>query len=135
MLTEIGFGRGYTAEFVHKGVEFTREFSVTESPPHYRSAPKYRDERLGMTVREMTFEVRRHFRKGPGDAGVIVSRVEPGARASVAGIRLYEIITHINGRKIETVADFEKQVRKADEVKVSVERMARTRQARIKLSP
>lgn len=133
MLTEIGFGTSITVDVVDKGKAFTRTFTVEESPPHFGSAAKVRDERLGVTVRDMTFEVRQYFQKDRGDPGVIVSRVQPGSKASVAGIRPYELITHVNGRKITSARDFEKLARNGKEVRLSVERMGMTRQARIKV--
>ncbi len=133
LLTELGFGRKYRADFVSDGREFSKDFAVVEGPSHYSSAHKHRDEKLGLTVRDMTFEVRRHFRKSTDDAGVVVSRVEPGSRASVAGIKPYELITHLDGHLVRSAADFEKISPRADEVRLSVERLGRSRQVRITL--
>jgi serine protease Do len=130
-LTELGFGEKYRVEFVGKGGEFGRDFVVSESPPHYGSAPRWKSEKLGITVRDLTYEVRRHYQKTLKDPGIIVSRVEPGSRAAVAGLRPYELITHVDGEAVTSAAEFGALVAKAREVKLSVERMSRMRQVRI----
>ncbi|MBD3240772.1 MAG: PDZ domain-containing protein [Chitinivibrionales bacterium] len=132
-LTELGFGLRYRADFVHGGRELTRTFTVVESPPHYGSAPRAVSDLLGLTVRDLTFEVRRHYQKQESDPGVIVSKVEPGSKAAVAGIKPFELITRLNGRTVDSAEAFGELVRKADEVRLSVERMGRSRQVRIEL--
>jgi len=133
MLTQIGFGLRYRAALVHDGKEVSAELTTKESPPHYGSASHYKSERLGMTVRNLTFETRRYFQKDEGDPGVIVSKVEPGSRSSVAGVKPFELITHLNGKAISTAEGFRKRAAKADELRLSIERMGRSRQVRIRL--
>ncbi len=134
MLTQIGFGVRYRAEFVGDGKQFERELTTVASPPHFESAPRYKAQGLGLTVRDLTFEIRRYFQKSDGDPGVVVSKVEPGSRSAVAGVKPFELITHLNGRAISSVEQFRERAAKADELRLSVERMGRSRQVRIKLS-
>lgn len=133
-LTELGFGVSYRADFVNGGKELSRTFTVVESPPHYGSARRAVSDALGLTVRDLTFEVRRHYQKKQDDPGVIVSKIKPGSRASVAGIKPFELITRLNGRRVDSAEEFGKLIRKADEVRLSVERMGRSRQVRIELT-
>ena len=121
-LTDLGFGRRIAAELVCNGEAARKEFAIVESPPHYDSADRFKSDDLGMTVRDMTYEVRRYFQKTPDDPGVIVSKVKPGSKAFVSGIRPYEIITHVNDQPVTTVGDFERSLAGQDELRLSVKR-------------
>jgi len=133
-LTDIGFGKKYTAVFFQAGRQFEKEFAVEESPAHYDSAARFEAKELGLTVRDLTYEVRRYFQKDANDPGVIVSKIEAGRKAAVAGIRPYEIITHINDAPVATVRDFERLISGGDELRMSVKRMTQGRVVRIKRS-
>jgi len=133
-LTDLGFGKKFTAEFFHEGKVATRDFTVTASPPHYDSALRHKAASLGLTVRELTYEVRRYFQKAPADPGVIVSKIEPGSKASVAGFKPFEMITHVNDKPILTVKDFEQAIPKAGEIRLSVKRMNQGRVVKIDMS-
>ncbi len=86
-LTDLGFGTRFTVEFARDGRIETRDLEVLEGPAHYEAAPRYRSEELGLTVRDLTYEVRRYFQIDAGEPGVILSRIEPGSKAAVAGLR------------------------------------------------
>jgi hypothetical protein len=131
-LTELGFGTKYKAEFFHDEKTINKDFTVAQSPRHYDSAPQYKSKPLGLTVRELTYEVRRHFQKKIEDPGVIVSKIEKGSKASVAGIKPYEIITHVNDKSIHNKDDFKKLVEGQKEMRLSVERMTKRRLVKIK---
>ena len=127
-LTDLGFGRKYEADFFIDGHVVTRTFEVTPMPTHYGSAARHKEAALGLTVRNLTYEVRRYFQKAEAEPGIIVSKVEPGSKASVAGIKPYEIVTHVNGQPISDVRAFAKAVGDAgDELRLSVKRMMRGR--------
>jgi S1-C subfamily serine protease len=132
LLASIGFGTRYVAQFFHKGQEFSREFVVVESPPHFDSAARHKSEQLGLTVRDLTFEVRQYMQKKPDDPGVIISKVETGGKAAVAGIKPFEVITHVNGNPVANVNDFTRLAGEGGELNLSVNRMADSRQVRVK---
>jgi S1-C subfamily serine protease len=102
-----------------------------QGPEHYDSAKKHKSDALGMTVKNLTYEVRRYFRRPPEEPGVIVSKVEPGGKASVSGIRPYEIVTHINDKPAMDVGDFEELLSKPGELLLSVKRMHKGRVVKI----
>jgi S1-C subfamily serine protease len=133
-LTDLGFGKKFQAEFFHQGKVIPKDFVVAASPPHYDSAPRYKAPALGLTVRDLTYEVRRYFQKTAGDPGVIVSKIEPGSRASVGGIKPFEIVTHVNDKPILNIKDFEAAVPKGGEVRFSIKRMNQGREVKINLS-
>ena len=64
---------------------------------------------------------------------MVVSRIEPGGRASVAGVKPYELITHIQDQPVSTVADFERLVAaEKGDLKLTLKRMAKGRIATIR---
>lgn len=132
-LTDLGFGKRFTADFAHEGKLVKKEFEVTRAPPNYESAPRFKSEAMGVTVRDLTFEVRRYFQKRPEDPGVIVSKIEPGGKASVAGLKTYEVITHVNDQPVRNVKEFEKLVEGQAELKLAVTRMMKGRVVKVKL--
>ena len=133
-LTDLGFGRKYSAEFFHDGKVFRKEFEIVQSPPHYDSAPRFKSQDLGMTVRDMTYEVRRYFQKEAGDPGVVVSKVEPGGKAAVAGIKPFEVVTHVNDSPVGDVKDFEKLIAGQTELRLAVKRLTTGRIVKIKMA-
>lgn len=134
MLTDLGLGTEYTAELVSEDGKHLKEMKVVASPAHYASAGKYKSEKLGMTVRNLTFEVRYYMHKETKDPGVVVSKVEPGTKAAITGVKPYELITHINGEPVVDVTAFEKLIASDKELTLSVTRMSDARQVRIKMT-
>jgi hypothetical protein len=63
LLTDLGMGTKYTAEFFLNGQVVAKEFSVVASPAHYESADRFKSEAMGLTVRDLTYEVRRFLQK------------------------------------------------------------------------
>jgi len=131
-LTDLGFGKKYSAEYFADGKIQSAALEVVPSPPHYDSAPRFKSDALGLTVHDLTFEVRRYFQLKADDPGVIVSNVKPGSKASVAGIKPYEIVLQVNGAAVASVKDFEKLCDKQEELRFAVKRMTKERQVKIK---
>jgi serine protease Do len=134
-LTEIGFGKKFAAEFFTAGQVVTKDFQVVQSPPHYNSAAKFKSEDLGLTVRDLTYEIRRYFQRPAEEGGVVVSKVEPGSKAAVSGIKPYEIVTHVNDQPVTAVGDFEKLTAGQDELRLKIKRMTKGRVVKIKMTP
>ena len=132
-LTDLGFGKNYEAELMVDGQVMRKPMVVTQSPTHYQTAPKFKSEPLGLTVRDMTFEVRRQLQKKSDAPGVVISRIEPGSKTAVAGIKPFEVITHVNKKPVMNVQEFEKAVKASGPaLQFSVNRLLRTRQVLIK---
>ncbi len=132
-LTRIGSNKEVTlAVIVGDKIE---NFKVTlkDSPKHFEQAERFESSELGITVCEPTFELRRYFRLKDTDAGLLVSKVKAGSKASVAGIKPYEVIVSVNGTPVKTTAEFAAAVADQRELKIEVRRMANSRMVNIVL--
>ena len=132
-LTDVGFGKHFTAVIFRDGQIITRDFVVTKGPPHYDSAKRFKSKAGGLTVRDMTYEVRRYLQLQPDDPGVIVSKVESGSRAAVAGIRPLELILSVNDQAIHSAADLQKLIAAGGEFRLNVKRMTVSRVVTLKI--
>ncbi len=131
-LTSLGFGETVELEYCRDGEVKKASFEIVESPAHYDSAKRYKSEDLGITVRDLTYEVRRFFHLKADDPGVIVSKIEPGSKASVAGLRPYEIITLLNDQPVTDADTFKAQLEsQGSELRLTVKRMTRTRVVKV----
>jgi len=68
-LTDVGFGKKYTAEFFHDKKLDKKDFTIVQGPATYASAPKFKSDGLGITVRDLTYEVRRYMQKKDDEPG------------------------------------------------------------------
>ena len=133
-ITDLGFGKTYTAELFHDGKIDRKTFTVVEGPTHYQSAAKFKNEALGLTVKDMTYEVRRYLQKKLDDPGVVISKIEMGSKASVSGLKPYELITHVNDQPVMNVADFQRLTARQTELRLSVKRMTAGRIVKVTLT-
>lgn len=68
---------------------------------------------LGVHLVDITPELRAHFGV-PGEAGLLVGRVETGSPAEQAGVRVGDVLTHVGGEPVESSWDVLRQVRPLD---------------------
>jgi S1-C subfamily serine protease len=122
-LTELGFGTPFAAAIFRGGETLRLECFVTEGPRHFESAPRFKSEDLGLTVRDLTYEVRRYFQVEEGEPGVIISKVEPGEKAAIAGLRPFELVLSINDAPVRTSEEFRTAVAAAGPLRLFVKRM------------
>jgi membrane-associated protease RseP (regulator of RpoE activity) len=72
--------------------------------------PMVRRGYLGVALMDLTPELRTHFGV-PEEAGVMVSRVEPGSPAEKAGIKVGDILTRVDGNSVKSSWDLSGKVR------------------------
>ncbi len=132
-LTDAGFGKKYEAEVFRDGKTVRLPFVISEAPVHYESAARFKSKTLGMTVRDLTFEVHRYFQRTADEPGVIISNLEAGSKGSVAGLKPYEIILAVNEKAVHNVKEFEAAVTGADELRLNVLRRNKTRIVKMSL--
>ena len=86
LLTQIGPGREARLRLLQGRKENTLGFTVEKAPDDFDNADQFQETSIGLTVRELTYEVRKVLRL-PADApGVVVSQVQSGSKAAVAQI-------------------------------------------------
>jgi membrane-associated protease RseP (regulator of RpoE activity) len=59
---------------------------------------------LGIQLQELDPDLAGYFQVDP-NAGVLIARVEPNGAAAKAGLRSGDVITHVNGRKVNGAED------------------------------
>jgi hypothetical protein len=126
-LTDLGFDRQVEIEGMRNGELMPYTLNIVQGPHHYEAAPEFRSEELGVTVRELTYETRRFYQLEDDQPGLIVARIEPGSSASTAGLKPFELITHIDDEPVFTVDLLEALVASGGDLRLSVQRMHQSR--------
>lgn len=137
MLDDIGEGTSVKLSYFHAGESMGKEFNIEQSPRDMLSAAKYKDEKLGLTVKDLTYEVRAALRLKDSDSAVVVTQVEDGTPAALARIKLYELIRAVDGMQVDNVETFERLITQAREAektsaRLTIEWMGKTRLADLK---
>ena len=116
-----------------KGETRTINYKIALAPPDQDSAAKWKNRKLGLTVKDVTYEVRYALSlKAP--AGVLVAKVESGSPILVAKIFPNEIMTRLDDQPLTSARQMRDLVAAAhkagrEKVRVTVVRLGKTRQA------
>jgi hypothetical protein len=105
ILTKIGPGKTVTLAWLHGDAQRQATLALEEGPDDFESAERWKDRVVGLTVRDLTYEVRDALRLAADAPGVVISAVEPGGPADVRQLRPYELVTHIDGVPLKKAAD------------------------------
>jgi hypothetical protein len=137
LLGEIGQGATVKLSYLHGTDLLEKEFTIQQAPRDMLSAAKYKNEKLGLTVKDVTYEVRAALRLRPEEPAVVAVKVEQGTPAALARINTYELIRAVDGVSVDNVGTFEKLIDQAqetrkDSVRLTVEWMGKTRLADLK---
>ncbi len=129
-----GWGLGTTYELEVCRAETCRKVSLTveQAPRDVTSAARERDPGTGITVKELTYEVRHALRLTLDAPGVLVSAVEEGSSAGQARILPNELIREMDGQPVKDPVAFRELLRAAraagkQQVRVVVLRLDRSR--------
>jgi len=131
LLTALGNGTLLGLDLKREQEVLQIEVPIESSPINYANAPRVHLATLGLTVRDLTYEVRAFMTLGDEEQGVVVSRVEPASRASVAGVRPFEMITHVNGESASDSSRFAELMKSDGPKVITVQRMGQQRLVRI----
>ena len=136
-LSQTIIGSSYTAEFLINGKDVKINLVTEKCPEHFENTKPVEDLLTGITTKNLTLETRRHYGIKPNSPGIIISHVIAKSPASKAGIKPYEIVTHINDKAILTSENFLKIITKLSEtsskIRLNVLRNGRNRIASINL--
>ncbi len=132
LLTGWGVGTTYDLEYARDGEARTVPLVVEQAPRDYASAKKAKDEGTGLTVKEITYEVRAALRLAADAPGVVVSDVEEGSAAAQARISVNELVREMDGKPVKDPEAFTAlleaaRAEKKDVVRIVVMRLARSR--------
>lgn len=130
-LTKFGVGAKVALVYVRDGKRCETELTLDAAPSHYKNATKSRNRALGTLVKDMTFEVRRFFKFDDQAPGVVIAKIKPGSPAAVAGLKVYELITEVNGEKVTGAKDFAAKVKDRKDLVFTVRRLSQTRMVKI----
>jgi len=102
------------------------------SQPSHWSAGRHR---LGITVMDLTPELRTHF-GAPDHSGVLIAHVEPGSAAARAGLLVGDVIVDVRGHSVDDAGDIRAALAsvpkgQAAAIKLVRDRTARTIQVRL----
>jgi S1-C subfamily serine protease len=106
VLTEIGATKKVTFDVLRGKDKSKVSLPLEYAPTDYETAERFKDDLLGLTVKELTYEVR-HFQKlEPGSSGVTVAKVESGSKSDVAKLAPLSIIVKVNDVAVKDLAHF-----------------------------
>ena len=137
MLKDIGLGTRVSIRYLHNGQIQEKDFVIEQAPRDMLSAAKYKNDSLGLTVKDLTYEVRAALRLDENEKAVVITEVEQGTAAALARINEYELIRAVDGKSVHDVESFEKLITEAQEaekesVRLTIEYMGKTRLADLK---
>ena len=135
LMTEFGVGAKVTIVYARDGKRCETPVVLESAPVHYKNAPKARNRSLGLSVRDMTFEVRRFFKFDDKASGIVIAKVKPGSPADVAGLDDCELVTEVNGEKVMSAKDFAAKVKGKKDLVFAVRHLAQTRIVKIHVEP
>lgn len=130
---KFGVGAEVVIAWVSEGVVKEGKTRLTLAPVHYANAPKARNKELGVTVCDMTYEVRKYFKFDDKASGVVVKKVKGAGPAAVAGIKPLELITQVNGEEVHGAKEFLEKTKGKKDLTFSVRRLNATRIVPIKI--
>ncbi len=104
MLTSIGAGKKVAFTYLRGKEQKTAELTLEKSPIDYDTSGKYKDEALGFTVKDLTYEVRYFQKLDAAIGGVVIAKIESGSKAEVAKMLMLSIITRVNGTPLKDLS-------------------------------
>ena len=133
VFTRLGIGAEVDVGYVTGGTKKEAHLVLAQAPVHFRNSKRLKSKTLGAAFADLTFEVRGYFKLADDAPGVVVSKVQPGNHAAVAGLMPFEIVTHVDDKPVKNVKELSEAIRGKQEFTLSVRRLAATRIVRVKV--
>jgi len=135
MVAEIAPGKSVDMTLIRNGKEVSAKVRLGERPkgpeeaaPPERQPEEQTSRKLGVNIQTLTPDLAEQL--GYKNAkGVVITDVEPGSPADEAGLQRGDLIQEVNRKEVQTIQDFEKQLRglkSGDAVALLVRRGANT---------
>jgi serine protease Do len=135
MVAEIAPGKSVDMTLIRNGKEVSAKVRLGERPkgpeeaaPPERQPEEQTSRKLGVNIQTLTPDLAEQL--GYKNAkGVVITNVEPGSPADEAGLQRGDLIQEVNRKEVQTIQDFEKQLRglkSGDAVALLVRRGANT---------
>lgn len=139
LVRETGVGQNVEVNFYRDGEPMTIGLTLAGRPKSASDANEFESVTFGITVRELTQDVRILMNLSEDTRGVIVRRVKRGSWASLGGMRAGVIILDFGGHPVTSPEEFEAAAAKAEadrqpEISVFCRVGSRTRFFRLKPS-
>src|SRR5262249_31190527 len=101
LLASWGEGVPYELEVLRDDGVVKVAATVEIGPRDATTAPPVRDAETGLTVQELTYEVRHGLHLAPEAPGVLVAAVEEGSPAAQAKVLANELLVELDGAPLE----------------------------------
>jgi S1-C subfamily serine protease len=121
-----------------KGTTRKISYKIELAPPDQDSAQKWQNRKLGITVRNLTYEVRHALNRTADEPGVLVAKVESGSPTLVARIFPNEIIVRLGETPVTSAKHLRDLIAAAnknglDKVRLTILRLGKTRFADLQI--
>ena len=133
MFTKLGIGTKVVLAWSSAGEQHEAELVLEQAPVHYRTAKRIRNRVLGLVAADLTFEVRAYLKLGDDAPGVVITKMQEGSPAAVAGLRPFEVITAVNGEDVPSSKRFAELIKGKKDLTLSVRRLDATRIVRMQI--
>lgn len=110
LVRDTGAGVEAEVKLIREGEPMELTVGLEARPKSARDATEYEDELFGLTVREITTDLRMLLNLSEDVKGVIVRRVKSGGWADLAGFRAGVIILSFGGHAVEGIAGYQQAV-------------------------
>ncbi len=117
LVRDTPIGTAVPVRVLRDGQPLELQVTLAEKPKAARDAGEFEDKTFGLTVRELTTDVRLVLNLSEDVKGVIVRRVKSGSFADLAQIRPGVIILNFGGSPVTNLDEFKEAVAKAAETK------------------
>ncbi len=106
ILTELGASKKVTFDVLRAKAMSRIALTLEYAPTDYETAEKHKDEALGFTVKDLTYEVRHFHKIDAATTGVVVARVESGSKADIGKLGPLSIVTRVNNVAVKNLEHF-----------------------------